>query len=86
MQEILYLCDDNVETCSKTGCYKRGWECRHTTDVAHAINLEGSRRFVPDQAGNLWETNDEQGWCSASAAPYFIFLISSFSHSNSRWV
>lgn len=61
MQEILYLCDDNVETCSKTGCYKRGWECRHTTDVAHAINLEGSRRFVPDQAGNLWETNDEQG-------------------------
>lgn len=38
MQETLYLCDGNVETCSKTGCYKRGFECRHTTDVAHAIN------------------------------------------------
>ncbi len=61
MQEVLYLCDGNVENCSKTGCYKRGRECRHTTNAAHAINPEGSRRFVPDEAGNLWEINDEQG-------------------------
>lgn len=60
MQETLYLCDGNVEMCSKTGCYKRGFECRHTTDVAHAINPEGRRRFVPDGAGNLWETESEE--------------------------
>ena len=60
MQEVLYLCDGNVETCSKTGCYKRGWECRHTTNVAHAINPEGSRRFVPDEAGNLWEIEPQE--------------------------
>lgn len=60
MQETLYLCDGNVETCSKTGCYKRGFECRHTTDVSHAITPEGSRRFIPDGAGNLWETEPEE--------------------------
>lgn len=60
MQEVLYLCDGNVETCSKTGYYKRGRECRQTTDVAHAIKPEGRRRFVPDEAGNLWETEPEE--------------------------
>lgn len=55
---VLYLCDGNVPTCSKTGCYKRGRECRHTTDVAHALNKE-PRNFVPDGAGNLWEEDAE---------------------------
>lgn len=60
MQEVLYLCDGNVETCSKTGCYKRGRECRHTTDIAHAINPESSRRFVSDEAGSLWEIDPKE--------------------------
>ncbi len=40
---------------------KRGYECRHTTDEAHAVNPKDSRRFVPDESGNLWETDAEQG-------------------------
>lgn len=55
MPETLYLCDGAVESCTKTGCYKRGHECRHTTDVTHALNSEDKRHFVPDGDGNLWE-------------------------------
>lgn len=57
MTETLYLCDGAVESCTKTGCYKRGHECRHTTDAAHALNPEDKRRFVPDGDGNLWEVS-----------------------------
>ena len=50
----LYLCDGEVPSCSKTACYKRGLECRHTTDVTHALNPE-PRHFEPDDCGHLWE-------------------------------
>ena len=53
---ILYLCDGAVESCRKTSCYKRGHECRHTTDEAHALNPE-PRNLVPDDQGNLWEVD-----------------------------
>lgn len=52
---VLYLCDGAVEDCLKTSCYKRGHECRHTTDAVHALNPE-PRNLVPDGQGNLWET------------------------------
>ena len=55
---VLYLCDGSVEDCPKTSCYKRGHECRHTTDVTHALNPE-PRNLVPDGQGNLWETSPE---------------------------
>lgn len=55
---ILYLCDGAVEACPKTGCYKRGHECRHTTDATHALNPE-PRNLIPDEQGNLWETSPE---------------------------
>lgn len=51
---VLYLCDGSVEDCPKTSCYKRGHECRHTTDIAHALNPE-PRNLIPDEQGNLWE-------------------------------
>lgn len=47
---ILYLCDGAVEACPKTSCYKRGRECRHTTDVTHALNPE-PHNLVPDEQG-----------------------------------
>ena len=53
---ILYLCDGTVESCRKTSCYKRGRECRHTTDADHALTSE-PRHLVPDEQGNLWETS-----------------------------
>ncbi len=55
---ILYLCDGAVEACPKTSCYKRGHECRHTTDITHALNPE-PRNFVPDEQGTLWEVEGE---------------------------
>ena len=55
---VLYLCDGAVETCPKTSCYKRGHECRHTTDTTHALNSE-PRNLIPDEQGNLWEVAPE---------------------------
>lgn len=46
MSKIFVLCDGKVEGCSKTGCYKNGGECRHTTDTKHAINPPKERRFI----------------------------------------
>lgn len=53
---VIYLCDGAVEACSKTSCYKRGLECRHTTDITHAMNSE-PRNLIPDEHGNLWEVS-----------------------------
>lgn len=55
---ILYLCDGDVPTCRKDECYKRGGECRHTTDATHALNPE-PRNLVQDDQGSLWETSPE---------------------------
>ncbi len=51
---ILYLCDGKVPTCRKTECYKQGRNCRHTSDVNHALNPE-PHHFEPDEQGNMWE-------------------------------
>mgnify|MGYP004547598279 FL=1 len=52
MNKVFYLCDGEVPECTKTHCYKREGEaepCRHTTNVAHAINFrQMSKR--PDAA------------------------------------
>ena len=55
---VLYLCDGAVEACPKTSCYKRGRECRHTTNAVHALNSE-PRNLVSDEQGNLWEVSPE---------------------------
>ena len=54
----LYLCDGEIPSCGKDECYKRGRECRHTTDAAHALN-PGPHNLVPDEQGNLWEESPE---------------------------
>lgn len=38
---VLYLCDGNQCPTEKASC-KRGGECRHTSNIEHAINF---RRF-----------------------------------------
>lgn len=44
MQDIpktLYLCDGKIESCKeKDGCYQRGGECRHTSNIEHAANFQ----------------------------------------------
>ncbi len=41
MERVLYLCDGEKPECKKSMCYKNGrGECRHTTDVKHAINFK----------------------------------------------
>lgn len=54
-RNVFFLCDGAVEGCPKTNCYKVGNECRHTSDENHALNSE-PHNFVPDEEGNLWET------------------------------
>lgn len=56
---VLYLCDGDVPACRKTNCHKRGGDCQHTTDAAHALNKE-PRNFAPDEMGNLWERDIEK--------------------------
>ena len=38
-KKILYICDGDVPECEKTECYKRGGECKLTSDVRHAVNF-----------------------------------------------
>lgn len=38
--KIFYLCDGKVPECPKTRCYQHGNECRHTSNIEHAINFE----------------------------------------------
>ena len=40
MEKIFYLCDGERENCKKRNCYKNGGDCRHTTDISHAMNFE----------------------------------------------
>lgn len=44
-KKIFYLCDGEVEKCRrKSGCYKNGGGCMHTSDVEHAKNFEEVRK------------------------------------------
>lgn len=36
---VYYLCDGNVEGCTKESCFKNGGEYRHTRDIKHARNF-----------------------------------------------
>lgn len=45
---VLYLCNGKMKGCAKTGCYKNGGECRHTTDVKYARNFEKMRGFFKE--------------------------------------
>lgn len=40
-KKTFYLCDGEVEECRrKSGCYKNGGACIHTSDIEHAKNFE----------------------------------------------
>lgn len=41
-KKIFYLCDGEVPECKKRSCYKRGGECKHTTNIKHAANFRKS--------------------------------------------
>ena len=56
----MYLCDGEVETCTKTGFYKNGWDCRHTSNIDHALNPANKRKFIVSKFGDLWEIDDKQ--------------------------
>ncbi len=38
-EEILYLCDGELEECKKSNCYKNNGSCNHTSDIRHAKNF-----------------------------------------------
>lgn len=39
LEKLFYLCDGEVPECRKKGCYKNGGECKHTSNIKHAINF-----------------------------------------------
>ena len=43
-RKVFYLCDGNVPECKKTFCYQNGGECRHTSDIKHALNFDIPRK------------------------------------------
>ena len=50
-----YLCDGNIENCSKNECYKFGGECCHTENMENAKNSPEKRRFIKNAMGDDWE-------------------------------
>lgn len=38
-KKIFFICDGDVPECEKTECYKRGGECKWTSDFRHAVNF-----------------------------------------------
>ncbi len=55
MSRIFYLCDGERENCKKRTCYKNGGNCRHTTDINHAVNFE---RRAKTEIGSYFEKED----------------------------
>lgn len=55
MEKIFYLCDGERENCKKRNCYKNGGDCRHTTDISHAMNFE---RRGKCKNGSFYEKED----------------------------
>ena len=58
MMAILYLCDRKAcENCHE--------ECKHTTDIRHAVNFE---QYHADgvEVGNFWEKEKENVFLSSS--------------------
>lgn len=57
--KIFYLCDGNVPKCTKTHCYKQTNDdtCRHTSDIAHAINFEKMKGgyYREKENGKTWQ-------------------------------
>lgn len=54
---VFYLCDGKIEDCKKRTCYKKGGDCKHTTNIKHAINFG---RKTKSKMESLWELDG--GW------------------------
>ena len=55
IDKIFFLCDGEREKCKKRGCYKNGGNCRHTTDISHAMNFERRGKY---KSGSFYEKED----------------------------
>lgn len=55
MGKVFYLCDGEKEDCKKMTCYKNGGECKHTSNIEHALNFE---RVGKNEKGTFYEKED----------------------------
>lgn len=55
VDRIFYLCDGGRENCKKRNCYKNGGDCKHTTDINHAMNFERQGKY---KNGSFYEKED----------------------------
>ena len=59
--KILYLCDGELEKCRmKSGCYKNGGDCMHTSNIEHAKNFKKVHRdaFIENLTAPENQTQD----------------------------
>lgn len=57
MSGVFYLCDGERENCKKRTCYKNGGNCRHTTNINHAMNFE---RRAESENASFFEKEEMQ--------------------------
>lgn len=55
MGKVFYLCDGEKEDCKKRSCYKDGGECKHTSNINHALNF---KRVGKSENGSFYEKED----------------------------
>lgn len=55
MRKVFFLCNGQKRDCKKRCCYKNGGDCRHTSDINHALNFERKGRY---KNGSFYEKED----------------------------
>lgn len=74
MRKVFYLCNGQKDDCEKRTCYKNGGNCRHTSDINHALNFETKGRYK--NGGNFYEK--EQNEANEMKKPNIYEEISAF--------
>ena len=59
--EIFYVCNGEMEGCTKTLCYKNGGWCDHTSDINAAANFEKKGSLFYEKGGYFKERNIPSG-------------------------
>lgn len=65
-EKVFFLCDGNMDGCTKESCFKFGGECRRTSDIRSAIDFckeiaEG--QYCEKQHGEEKSPPTQQGDC-----------------------
>lgn len=74
MRKVFYLCNGQKDDCQKGNCYRNGGNCRHTSDINHALNFEIKGSYK--NGGSFYEK--EQNEANEMKKPNIYEEISAF--------